>query len=179
MKDARPPYIDRETYESFKKTVKKEKNGRIRDTLKEEIEKALIFYDKCGKDLHCLTKDKMIEHLDGVEWRVVVDVDATQDLDIIEEFKKQFKNVYSLRKITLERFISDMTGRYGNYTYRKYAKKLVDAKIITYDYKDKKFYTCNEAMGRIKETNSSEVKAKELDKAKKEADKFFGEIYDG
>lgn len=178
MKKTRPPYIDREIYEPFKQRVKKEKDGRVRDTLKEELEKAIIFYDKCGNDLHCKSKEEMIAHLDGVKWKLVVDVDATKNLDIIEEFKKSFKNVFSLKKKTLELFIAEMTGNSGDYTYRKYSKKLIAAGLIEYDSKGKKYFTDNAAMGRVKsKVNNEEPKLKKVNKAKQEADEFFEGLY--
>lgn len=139
MKKARPPYIDREIYESFKTNVKNEKEGRIRDTLKEEIEKAFIFYDICGKDLRSMTKNEMIEYLDGVEWDLIVDVDGTQNLDLISEFNKRFKEAEEVHKGALSNFIKQYTGNKGDHSYRKYTQILMREKIISYNQSTKTY----------------------------------------
>lgn len=177
MKESRPPYIDHEIYQFFKDNVKKRKNGRIRDTLKEELEKAILFYDICGKDLYCLPKDKMVEHLHGVEWKVVVDVDGTKEVNVIQEFKDCFKNVYRVTKPNLQQFIREITGKSGNYTYRKYSSNLINSGYISYDHKSKAFFVTQKFMDEVNENEINKEDAKSTDNkaslAKKEADDFF------
>ncbi|WP_321421909.1 hypothetical protein [uncultured Methanobacterium sp.] len=64
MKKIRMPPINRETYEIFKKGVEKRNKGKIWGNLHGEIEKALIFYEKCGKDVHFVTFFEMNQYME-------------------------------------------------------------------------------------------------------------------
>jgi len=173
VKDARPPYIDRKIYQSFKHNVKQRKEGRIRDTLTEEVEKALYFYDKCGKDVHYLDRDEMISHLEGVEWKILVDVDGTKEIDVIEEFKHCFKDVVIIKKTALAGFIATVTGKDGDYTYRKYKEILVHAGFIDYGSTEKAYYTTVKFREATKQDSK---KFKEITNPNEEVDEYLGGI---
>lgn len=178
MKKARPPYIDREIYDSFKINVKNEKEGRIRDTLKEELEKAILFYDTCGKDLRHMTKDEMIEYLDGVEWDLIVDVDGTKNLDFITGFRKRFDEAVEVRKEALSNFIKQYTGNKGVHSYRKYTQILMKERVISYN-PSTKTYIINQIPVKDKFNQENDFKeVKKIEKAKQEVDEFFGGLYD-
>ena len=139
MKKIRMPPVDRETYEIFKKGVEKRNKGQIWGNLPEEIEKALIFYEKCGKDVHFVTFPEMNQYLEGVSWRVVVDVDGPKIHDLTEQFILAFGDVELIQKKAIIGFIEVWTGKSGNYTYRKYSKQFRDADLIKFDHKNKIF----------------------------------------
>lgn len=139
MKKIRMPPINRDAYELFRKGVEKRNKGKIWGNLPEEIEKALIFYEKCGKDVHLVTFPEMNQYLEGVSWKVVVDVDGPKIHDLTEEFILAFGDVEQITKKAIMGFITYWTGKGGNYTYRKYSKKFFESHLIKYDHR-KRFF---------------------------------------
>ena len=139
MELIRMPPIDRETYKIFKKGVEKRNKGQIWGNLPEEIQKALIFYEKCGKDVHFVTFHEMNQYLEDVSWKVVVDVDGSGVHDLTEEFILAFGDVELIQKKAIIGFIEVWTGKSGNYTYRKYSKQFRDAGLIKFNNKIKVF----------------------------------------
>ena len=139
MNRIRMPPIDRETYEIFKKGVEKRNKGKIWGNLPEEIEKALIFYEKCGKDIHFVTFPEMNQYLEGVSWKVVVDADGPKIHDLTKQFILAFGDVEQIQKNAIKGFIEFWTGKRGNYTYRKYSKEFRDAGLIQFNYKKRVF----------------------------------------
>lgn len=139
MKLIRMPPIDRKTYEIFKKGVEKRNKGQIWGNLPEEIEKALIFYEKCGKDVHYVTFSEMNHYLEGVSWKVMVDVDGSELHDLTEQFVLAFGDVDQIQKKAIKGFIKYWTGKSGNFTYRKYSKQFREVGLIKYNYKKKIF----------------------------------------
>lgn len=139
MKKIRMPPINRETYELFRKGVEKRNKGKIWGNLPGEIQKALIFYEKCGKDVHYVTLPEMNQYLEGVSWKVVVDVDGPGSYDLTEQFILAFGDVEQIQKSAIIGFIEVWTGKKGNYTYRKYSKQFRDAGLIEYNDKMKLF----------------------------------------
>ena len=133
------PSINREIYKRFRKGVEKRNKGKIWGNLPEEIEKALIFYEKCGKDVHFVTFPKMNQYLEDVSWKVVVDVDGPGIHDLTEQFILAFGDVEQIQKKAINGFIKYWTGKNGNYTYRKYSKQFFDEGLITFDHKIKVF----------------------------------------
>ena len=155
MKKIRMPPINRETYELFRKGVEKRNKGKIWGNLPEEIEKALVFYEKCGKDVHFVTFLEMNQYLEGVSWRVVVDVDGSEIHDLTEQFILAFGDVEQIQKSAIIGFIEVWTGKSGNYTYRKYSKQFLDASLIQYDNKNKVFKptnTCKKKYHKLKKS---------------------------
>jgi len=150
MKLIRMPPIDRETYEIFKKGVEKRNNGQIWGNLPEEIQKALIFYEKCGKDVHFVTFHEMNQYLEGVSWKVVVDVDGPEIHDLTEQFILAFGDVEQIQKNAIIGFIEVWTGKSGNYTYRKYSKEFRDAGLIEFDNKIKVFVPTSHCKNEFK-----------------------------
>lgn len=139
MNRIRMPPIDRETYEIFKKGVEKRNKGKIWGNLPEEIEKALIFYEKCGKDIHFVTFPEMNQYLEGVSWKVVVDADGPKIHDLTEQFILAFGDVEQIQKNAIKGFIEFWTGKRGDYTYRKYSKEFRDKGLIEFNYINKVF----------------------------------------
>ena len=139
MKKIRMPPINRETYELFRKGVEKRNKGKIWGNLPEEIEKALMFYEKCGKDVHFVTFPEMNQYLEGVSWKVVVDVDGPGIHDLTEQFILAFGDVERIHKNAIKGFIEFWTGKSGDYTYRRYSKQFRDDGLIEFDNKIKVF----------------------------------------
>lgn len=155
MKLIRMPPISRETYEIFKKGVETRNKGKIYGNLPEEIQKALIFYEKCGKDVHYVTFSDMNQYLEGVSWKVVVDVDGQKIHDLTEQFILAFGDVEQIQKSAIIGFIEVWTGKSGNYTYRKYSKQFHDAGLIKFNHKIKVFIPtshCKNEFGYLKES---------------------------
>lgn len=166
MKKIRMPPINRETYELFRKGVEKRNKGKIWGNLPEEIEKALIFYEKCGKDVHFVTFPEMNQYLKGVSWKVVVDVDRLGIHDLTEQFILAFGEVEQIQKSAIIGFIEVWTGKSGNYTYRKYSKQFLDAGLIKFNNKKKVFMPtkqCKNQFIKLKKTQSN-VKFAEVQK---------------
>jgi len=154
MKKIRMPPINRETYELFRKGVEKRNKGKIWGNLPEEIEKALVFYEECGKDVHHVTASEMNQYLEGVSWKVVVDVDGSGIHDLTEEFILAFGDVELIQKKAIIGFIEIWTGKSGNYTYRKYSKQFRDAGLLKFNHKVKVFMPtkhCKNEFQKIKE----------------------------
>jgi len=154
MKKIRMPPINREIYELFRKGVEKRNKGKIWGNLPEEIQKALIFYEKCGKDLHYISFHEMNQYLEGVSWKVVVDADGDKTHDLTEQFILAFGDVEQIQKSAIIGFIEVWTGKNGNYTYRKYSKQFNDAGLIEFDYKNKFFIPtvhCKKEFTKLKE----------------------------
>jgi len=139
MKKIRMPPINRETYELFRKGVEKRNKGKIWGNLPEEIQKALMFYEKCGKDVHFVTFPEMNQYLEGVSWKVVVDVDGPKIHDLTEQFILAFGDVEQIQKSAIIGFIEVWTGKSGNYTYRKYSKQFREGGLIKFDNSIKVF----------------------------------------
>ncbi|MEN6554192.1 MAG: hypothetical protein ABFC34_15040 [Methanobacterium sp.] len=155
MKLIRMPPIDRETYEIFKKGVEKRNKGQIWGNLPEEIQKALIFYENCGKDVHYVTFSEMNQYLEGVSWKVVVDADGPRIHDLTEQFIQSFGGVEQIQKSAIKGFIEFWTGKSGNYTYRKYSKQFRDANLTKFNYKLKVFIPtiyCKKEYKKLKES---------------------------
>lgn len=158
MKKIRMPPISQETYELFRKGVKKRNKGKIWGYLPEEIEKALIFYEKCGKDVHFVTFPEMNQYLEGVSWKVVVDVDGPRVHDLTEQFILAFGDVEQIQKTAIIGFIEVWTGKSGNYTYRKYSKKFHDEGLIRFNHKIKVFEPtsrCKKRFYKLKKSKES------------------------
>jgi len=154
MKKIRMPPINRETYELFRKGVEKRKKGKIWGNLPEEIEKALIFYEKCGKDLHFVTFPEMNQYLEGVSWKVVVDVDGPKIHDLTEQFILAFGDVEQIQKSAIKGFIEVWTGKSGNYTYRRYSKQFLNEGLIKFNYKMKVFIPTEHCKNEFKNLKS-------------------------
>ncbi|KAF5034888.1 hypothetical protein DSECCO2_591390 [anaerobic digester metagenome] len=155
MKLIRMPPIHRETYEIFKKGVEKRNKGQIWGNLPEEIQKALIFYEKSGKDVHYVSFNEMNQYLEGVSWKVVVDVDGSEIHDLTDEFILAFGDVELIQKKAIIGFIEVWTGKNGNYTYRKYSKQFRDDGLIKFDNKIKVFRPtqhCKKEFIKLKES---------------------------
>lgn len=158
MKKIRMPPINRETYELFRKGVEKRNKGKIWGNLPEEIEKALMFYEKCGKDVYYVTLPEMNQYLEGVSWKIVVDVDGPGIHDLTEQFILAFGDVEQIQKSAITGFIEVWTGKSGNYTYRKYSKQFRDAGLILFDHNAKVFRptsNCIKRFCKLKEFNEN------------------------
>ena len=153
MKKIRMPPINREAYELFRKGVEKRNKGKIWGNLPEEIEKALIFYEKCGKEVHFVTFLEMNQYLEDVSWKVVVDVDGPEIHDLTEQFILAFGDVEQIQKSAIIGFIEVWTGKNGNYTYRKYSKRFRDDGLITFDHKIKVFVPTSHCKNEFKKLN--------------------------
>lgn len=162
MKKIRMPPINRETYEIFRKGVEKRNKGKIWGNLPEEIEKALIFYEKCGKDVHFVTFHEMNQYLEGVSWKVVVDVDGPKIHDLTEQFILSFGEVEVIKKEAISGFIEFWTGKSGNYTYRKYSKQFLNAGLIEYNHKIKVFLPTSYCKDQIKKLEKSKKDLKTI-----------------
>ena len=160
MNRIRMPPIDRETYEIFKKGVEKRNKGKIWGNLPEEIEKALIFYEKCGKDIHFVTFSEMNQYLEGVSWKVVVDAAGPKIHDLTEQFILAFGDVEQIQKSAIIGFIEVWTGKSGNYTYRKYSKQFIDGGLIKFNHKNKVFEPTTRCKNRFYKLKKSQENMK-------------------
>lgn len=166
MKKIRMPPINRETYELFRKGVEKRNKGKIWGNLPEEIQKALIFYEKCGKDVHYVTLPEMNQYLEGVSWKVVVDVDGPGIHDLTEQFILAFGDVEQIQKKAIKGFINYWTGKNGNYTYRKYSKQFLEGGLIKFDYNNKVFVPTSLCKKKLKKFKYYQNNLKEKIKEK-------------